>query len=99
MVEYLREQDVDHSYYTGEVLNNYPLFDNMWRNEPLNSDTLIDPRRAGFRPYVQYPIISGNKPFLPSCAVYQTSCDIIKPVNKCYQSSPQEWMADMFRGR
>lgn len=99
MSGYSQEKDVNTPFLSSTIFNNYPLFDNFWRNDPLNSDSLIDPRRAGFRPYVQYPVISNNEPFMPSCAVYQTECSVIKPVNKCYTEDPQEWIAEIFRGR
>jgi hypothetical protein len=99
MSGYSQERDVDNSFLSSEVFNNNPLFDNFWRNNPLDSDSLIDPRRAGFRPYVQYSVVSNNEAFMPSCAVYQTECSVIKPVNRCYTENPQEWIADLFRGR
>jgi len=100
MTNYLREPDVDTPFLSSQVISNSaPIYPDFWRGQPLDDQPLIDPRKAGFRPYVQYPVMSVNRPFQPYCAVSQRSCDIILPVNKCYNEAPQEWLATIFEGR
>lgn len=100
MTNYLREPDVDEPFWSSKIISNdAPIFPDFWRGQPLDNQPLIDPRRSGFRPYVQYPVVSLNNPFQPHCAVNQRSCDIILPVNKCYNKAPQEWLATIFENR
>lgn len=99
MSSYSMPHDVNHSFYAGQIMNNNPRFPNFWRNDPLNSDTLVDPRRAGFRPYLQYGVVSKWPPFDPTIAVYQLECDLILPINKVYSNNPQQWIEELFLGR
>jgi hypothetical protein len=100
MANYITEKDVDHPYWSSTVLSNVaPIYPDMWRAQPLDNQPLIDPRRSGFRPYVQYQVASWNPDYMPYCAVFQQPCDEILPVNRCYREDPQAWIADIFRGR
>ena len=68
-------------------VSGYP-FHNFFRNDPLSTTTWIDPRRGGFRPYGQGIRVSEEENINNECSVFQTSCDIILPVNKCYREHP-----------
>lgn len=73
------------SYEEATRKNMTPLYPDFWRNDPLSEYTLIDPRRAGFKPYPTYTVVATHEKWIDSdCAVFQHSCDIILPVNKCY---------------
>jgi len=101
MSGYNTYSDTDHSFLESQNRSAMtPLYPDFWRNDPLNPDTLIDPKRAGYRPIFQYVAVTKQNPFIDSsCPVFQNECDLILPVNKCYIRNPQEWLADIFRGR
>lgn len=85
-MNYNTYRDVDHPFWSSTEVNNIsPIFPNFWRSDPTSTDSLIDPRRSGYRPYRVYEVVSRNNKWIDSsCPVFQDSCDIIKPVNKCY---------------
>jgi len=85
-------------YLESEVRSQYP-FTNMWRNEPLSTQSWIDPRKAGFRPYLQYEAITAVQPFNNNNAFYQGCCDAIYPVNKDYLENKDSWVSDLFFNR
>lgn len=85
MAGYNTYRDIDYPYLTSSILNNDPVYPNFWRNNPLSSASTIDPRRSGFRPYAQYGVVTKQRPWIDSpCPVWQNSCDLITPSNKCY---------------
>ena len=89
MATYDRMVDINHTYLQSTRKNLDPLFPDQWRADPLSSDSLIDPRRAGFRPYPMYRVVTRIEPFAPSGEVYQGACDCILPVNKYYLRNHQ----------
>jgi len=81
-------RNLDKPYTTLEIVDKFP-FKNHWRNNPLSQTTWIDPRRAGYRPYKSTFFLQQRFPLENDCgSYYQTSCDIILPVNRCYRENP-----------
>lgn len=72
-------------FLTSSYQSGFPMY-NYFRANPLNENQiLIYPRQAGYNPYPKYMTISQSPSFVGNdCAVYQNSCDIIKPSTKCY---------------
>jgi hypothetical protein len=78
--------DITKPYLSSQISSDFP-YHNWWVNDPLSSKTWIDPHKAGYRPYKKALNIRVQPDFQPSCAVYQYSCDVILPANKCYAAN------------
>jgi hypothetical protein len=72
------------SFLESHIKNDTPIYHNQWRNDPLNSKSIIDPRRCGYKPYHEYQVVTEQKPFNIKDAVFQGSCDLTLPVSKYY---------------
>ena len=89
-MSYNTYRDTNHSYYDIKYMNNNPIYPKFWRNDPLRAESLIDPRRDGYRPYFQYKIATKQDYWVDSdCMVVQFPCDMIEPVNRCYVKNHQ----------
>lgn len=80
-------RDINHPFLQSNLVAGFPFHD-KWRNKPLSQQTLINPNRAGYRPYSHVMHVSTVTPFGNPCSVYQTSCDLTLPANKCYAKNP-----------
>lgn len=70
------------------IVSQFPIPE-FWRNNPLNPDTTIFPRQAGFRPYQEIVREKTVEPYIDNCNVYQKPCDQILPSNTCYLKNRQ----------
>lgn len=84
---YSTYRDITQPYLQSTMVSGFPFHD-KWRNRPLSGETFIDPNRAGYKPYTNTMRVSAVTPFGNPCMVYQTSCDITLPFNKCYSKNP-----------
>lgn len=87
------------SYKTIKIQEPRPSMYPFWNNEPLSSETYIDPRLAGYKPYDQKISIKTVYPDTYDCAVYQPPCSTVYPVNKCYIKNPDDWIRTIFLSR
>ena len=80
-------QQVNNPFFVSGKQSGYP-FKDYFRAQPQHENSLlVDPREAGYRPYKQYNVLRQIEPFINDCAVYQYSCDLILPSNKCYKKN------------
>lgn len=73
----------DQHFDTWHQVANFPRH-NFFQNNPLNKETTIDARRAGYNPYGVGVRVSEIENIHNDGSVYTVACDIIFPVNKNY---------------
>ncbi len=84
MTSYSTYKDINNSFIQSTIRDTFP-YKNHWQGDPLSSLNLVESRRSGYRPYLNYTIYSKEFEFNNEDIYYQNPCDQILPVNKFYQ--------------
>ena len=80
---------VDKPYNISNHYTKTPLY-SFWKNNPLSSETYIDPRRSGYNPYPVYKSVNKINQFIEDDGlVFQMPCSVILPCNKQYTANQQ----------
>lgn len=98
-MSYDRLLDSMNTFENIKIVGPQPNLYKFWKNNPLDHNTIIDGRKDGFRPYEQTILVKEPQNDLYTCAIYQTPCSTMLPVNKCYMKDPNEWLSDIFMNR